>query len=149
MHKTEKKGRILYVGASYYNNWYLSRALRDLGWNADLLVYAAESTELYLHGYDFSLKEHIASDYKHHHHLFNFLRYWLRRTSTKLNARTTRIVRDATLFSRMAGTVFGMFSVRRFNLIASALNLLFRTIRIELLGLLSVQIFYIAENVIC
>ncbi len=30
-------GRVLYVGQSYYNAWYLSRELRKLGWKADVL----------------------------------------------------------------------------------------------------------------
>ena len=33
----ERKGRVLYVGHSYYNTWYLSRALRARGWKADTL----------------------------------------------------------------------------------------------------------------
>jgi glycosyltransferase involved in cell wall biosynthesis len=31
------KKRVLYSGMSYYNTWYLSRALRELGWKADTL----------------------------------------------------------------------------------------------------------------
>jgi glycosyltransferase involved in cell wall biosynthesis len=32
-----KPGRVLFTGQSYYNTWYLSRALRELGWKADVL----------------------------------------------------------------------------------------------------------------
>ena len=28
---------VLFVGQAYYNHWYLSRRLRDLGWKADLV----------------------------------------------------------------------------------------------------------------
>jgi hypothetical protein len=47
-------GRILYVGQSYYNTWYLSRALRELGWKADTLnLDPEESNQIYYHGEDF------------------------------------------------------------------------------------------------
>jgi hypothetical protein len=32
-----KKGRILFAGQSYYHGWFLSRELRKIGWQADLL----------------------------------------------------------------------------------------------------------------
>ena len=37
------KGRVLYAGQSYYNTWYLSRALRKLGWRADVLNWDTNS----------------------------------------------------------------------------------------------------------
>ena len=47
-------GRVLYVGHSYYNTWYLSRALRELGWKADTLnLDPEESHQIYYHGEDF------------------------------------------------------------------------------------------------
>src|SRR4051794_1761790 len=54
------KGRVLFVGASYYNNWYLSRALRDLGWTADTFTFGGEGAESYLHGTDYYLKDFSA-----------------------------------------------------------------------------------------
>ena len=70
---SKSKGRVLYIGASYYNNWYLSRALRDLGWEADVLTYSGESAELYLHGHDFSLKDYTTWDNKYPEQLFRIL----------------------------------------------------------------------------
>ncbi len=32
-----RRGRVLFVGQSYYHAWYLSRELRKLGWRADVL----------------------------------------------------------------------------------------------------------------
>lgn len=55
----QPKGSVLFIGSSYYNNWYLSRALRQQGWHADLLVCAAEGAEAYLHGFDFYLKQDL------------------------------------------------------------------------------------------
>jgi glycosyltransferase involved in cell wall biosynthesis len=47
-------GRVLYVGQSYYNAWYLSRALRKLGWKADLLDWDDNpASQIYYHGRDF------------------------------------------------------------------------------------------------
>jgi glycosyltransferase involved in cell wall biosynthesis len=47
-------GRVLYVGQSYYNAWYLSRALRKLGWKADLLDWDDNpKSQLYYHGHDY------------------------------------------------------------------------------------------------
>lgn len=57
-----KKGRVLYIGTSYYNNWYLSRELQKLGWKADLLVCCAEGAKLYLHGCDYYLEEYLQWD---------------------------------------------------------------------------------------
>jgi glycosyltransferase involved in cell wall biosynthesis len=48
------KGRVLFVGQCYYNTWYLSRALRKLGWKADVLNYDPnEDSQIYYHGEDF------------------------------------------------------------------------------------------------
>jgi len=43
---------VLYVGQCYYNTWYLSRALRNLGWQADVLEWGGLDPYLY-HGHDF------------------------------------------------------------------------------------------------
>lgn len=50
-------GRVLYVGQCYYNTWYLSRALRDLGWKADVLnIDPTESDQIFYHGQDFKFR---------------------------------------------------------------------------------------------
>lgn len=47
---------MLYVGQCYYNAWYLSRALRKLGWVADVLNWDLnESSQKYYHGEDFKI----------------------------------------------------------------------------------------------
>jgi glycosyltransferase involved in cell wall biosynthesis len=46
--------RVLYAGQAYYNAWYLSRALRERGWKADVLNWDSNpSTQIYYHGQDF------------------------------------------------------------------------------------------------
>ena len=46
--------RTLFSGQAYYNAWYLSRALRPLGWRADVLNWNTEpSSQIYYHGEDF------------------------------------------------------------------------------------------------
>ena len=51
------KGRVLFVGQSYYHAWYLSRELRKLGWTADVLNWDANpGSELYYHGEDFRFR---------------------------------------------------------------------------------------------
>ena len=48
------KKRILFVGHCYYNHWYLSREMRKLGWNADVVNVEADSpNQAYYHGEDF------------------------------------------------------------------------------------------------
>ena len=49
----DRKGRVLFVGSSYYNNWYLSRELRRLGWVADTFVHGGEGADAFLHGSDY------------------------------------------------------------------------------------------------
>lgn len=46
--------RILFVGHSYYHAWYLSRELRKLGWQADVLnVDLNPDSQKYYHGQDY------------------------------------------------------------------------------------------------
>ncbi|MDD5131805.1 MAG: glycosyltransferase [bacterium] len=53
------KGRVLFVGQSYYHNWYLSRELRKLGWKADVLNWdPGEKSQIYYHGEDFKFVYH-------------------------------------------------------------------------------------------
>jgi len=48
------KGRVLYVGQSFYHAWYLSRELRKLGWKADLLNWDIDNRyQMFYHGEDF------------------------------------------------------------------------------------------------
>lgn len=55
--KRLRSRRVLYVGHCYYNCWYLSRQLRLLGWQADLVNWDQNpSTQIYYHGEDFNLK---------------------------------------------------------------------------------------------
>lgn len=52
-----KKGRVLFVGQSYYHAWYLSRELRKLGWRADVLNWDPNpKAELFYHGEDYRLR---------------------------------------------------------------------------------------------
>src|SRR5439155_13508894 len=51
------RGRVLFIGASYYNNWYLSRELRALGWVADTFVNGGEGAAAFLHGTDYYLSD--------------------------------------------------------------------------------------------
>jgi glycosyl transferase family 1 len=55
-------GRVLFAGQAYYNAWYLSRALRKLGWTADVLNWNTNpSSERYFHGEDFRLEPPLDS----------------------------------------------------------------------------------------
>lgn len=54
------KGRVLFAGQAYYHPWYLSRELRKMGWQADVLNWDAQpSNNLFYHGEDFLF------DYEH------------------------------------------------------------------------------------
>ncbi len=48
---------MLYVGQAYYNTWCLSRALREVGWKADILNWDPEpDNDRYYHGEDYRLR---------------------------------------------------------------------------------------------
>lgn len=52
-----RRGRVLYVGQSYYHAWYLSRELRKLGWKADVLNWdPVEQNQVFYHGEDFRFR---------------------------------------------------------------------------------------------
>jgi glycosyltransferase involved in cell wall biosynthesis len=64
-----RRGAILFAGQAYYYSWYLSRALRQLGWRADVLNWDPNpANDLYYHGEDirlegggrFALARHLA-----------------------------------------------------------------------------------------
>lgn len=53
----QSPGSVLYVGHAYYNNYYLSRSLRSLGWKADVLnIDLDERNRMYYHGEDYSFR---------------------------------------------------------------------------------------------
>jgi hypothetical protein len=71
------KGRVLYVGQAYYNTWYLSRALRNLGWVADALdIDPDDNSRMFYHGHDFQLKYRGKMDALRH------LKFYLRALSS-------------------------------------------------------------------
>lgn len=50
--------RVLYAGQAYYNAWYLSRALRELGWTADVLNWDLNAaSQIYYHGQDVQFRD--------------------------------------------------------------------------------------------
>jgi glycosyltransferase involved in cell wall biosynthesis len=52
----KERGAILFAGQAYYNAWYLSRALRELGWRADVLNWDPEpANQIFYHGEDIRL----------------------------------------------------------------------------------------------
>lgn len=54
---------VLFCGQAYYNAWYLSRALRDLGWRADVLNWDLNpASQIYYHGEDFKLNDGFKSN---------------------------------------------------------------------------------------
>jgi hypothetical protein len=56
---------VLFVGQAYYNSWYLSRSLRQLGWTADLLNWDKNpGSEIYYHGEDFTINSKSSMDFK-------------------------------------------------------------------------------------
>lgn len=58
-----KRRAVLYVGQAYYNSWYLSRALRELGWSADLLNWDMNpGSQIYYHGEDFRIDYQSQAD---------------------------------------------------------------------------------------
>ena len=57
MSARSERGRVLYVGQAYYNAWYLSRALRERGWRADVFNWdASPETDPYYHGEDYRME---------------------------------------------------------------------------------------------
>jgi len=50
-------GRVLYVGQSYYNTWYLSQGLRARGWTAETLnTDETASDQIFYHGQDYQFR---------------------------------------------------------------------------------------------
>jgi hypothetical protein len=46
------KKSVLFIGTSYYNALYLSRALREIGWKATVMTFPGDMSEMYGHGWD-------------------------------------------------------------------------------------------------
>jgi glycosyltransferase involved in cell wall biosynthesis len=46
---------VLFVGGSYYNAYYLSRKLRNLGWRANVMTYPGDMYEQFGHGQDIAI----------------------------------------------------------------------------------------------
>ena len=66
-----RRKAVLYVGQAYYNSWYLSRALRELGWTADLLNWDLNpGSQIYYHGEDFRIEYQSQDDIE------NFFRFY-------------------------------------------------------------------------
>ncbi len=87
-----KRRAVLYVGQAYYNSWYLSRNLRELGWIADLLNWDLNpGSQIYYHGEDFRI------DYKSPEDVRNFLRFFFQSISRY----------DVFHFSNKGGLQFG------------------------------------------
>lgn len=83
---------VLYVGQAYYNAWYLSRALRQLGWRADVLNWDTNPTaQIYYHGEDYKF-ENTGENYVYAH-----LEFYLR----------ALLQYDVFHFSNAHGIVFG------------------------------------------
>lgn len=86
------RNSVLYVGQAYYNVWYLSRALRPLGWRADVLNWDANpASQIYYHGEDFKF------EYESEHSIYNQLEFFLK----------ALLRYDIFHFSNAHGIVFG------------------------------------------
>lgn len=67
-----RRKSVIYVGQAYYNNWYLSRALRKLGWRADVLNWDLNiKSKIFYHGEDFKI------DYKGSEDIKSYWRFYL------------------------------------------------------------------------
>jgi glycosyltransferase involved in cell wall biosynthesis len=89
-----RPGRVLYVGQAYYNAWYLSRALRERGWKADVLNWdSTPGMEGFYHGEDFTFRFEGRRDAARQ------LRFWLRALRSY----------DVFHFSNMHGLRFGPY----------------------------------------
>lgn len=71
--KSKYKGRVLYIGSSYYINYYLSQSLRQLGWKVDTLVAEGEGAESFLHGGDYYLRDIHIGDQEYPKERLEFL----------------------------------------------------------------------------
>lgn len=94
MSASGRPGRVLFAGQAYYNTWYLSRALRELGWKADVLNWdSTPGMEGFYHGEDFSFRFDGRRDAARQ------VRFWLRALRSY----------DVFHFSNMHGLRFGPY----------------------------------------
>ena len=63
--RDKRNRRVLFVGSAYYNTWYLSRALRTVGWQAETVAYTGEGVDQFLHGTDIKLEHSNSWDYRY------------------------------------------------------------------------------------
>jgi len=50
------KKSVLFIGASYYNSYYLARELRELGWKATVMTHPGDMSEAFGHGWDIDVR---------------------------------------------------------------------------------------------
>lgn len=66
-----RRKAVLFVGQAYYNSWYLSRALREVGWTADLLNWDMNpGSQIYYHGEDFRIDYQSQADISNFFHFY-------------------------------------------------------------------------------
>jgi glycosyltransferase involved in cell wall biosynthesis len=91
---------VLFSGQAYYNAWYLSRALRNLGWKADVLNWDLNpGSQIYYHGEDFKVQE---SPYDIYSDIFFYL--------------NSLVKYDVFHFSNAGGILFGTHLTNWFKL---------------------------------
>src|SRR4051794_26534675 len=67
MSPTSRRPGVLYVGQAFYHPFYLSRALRELGWRADVLNWDPNpAAQHHYHGQDFTFTYRGHSDALRH-----------------------------------------------------------------------------------
>src|SRR5258708_6068562 len=49
------KRSVQFIGASYYNSYFLARELRKLGWKATVLTYPGDMSDEFGHGWDLAI----------------------------------------------------------------------------------------------
>lgn len=54
---------VIFIGASYYNNWYLSKELKKLGWKTKTIVQSSDGADDYCHGWDHRIENQRGWDY--------------------------------------------------------------------------------------
>jgi glycosyltransferase involved in cell wall biosynthesis len=91
--RANRRRAVLFAGQAYYNAWYASRALRSLGWRADVLNWDSNinNDSMFYHGHDFRFQYGVAAT------VYEQLSFYA-------NALTTY---DVIHFSNMQGISFG------------------------------------------
>lgn len=69
----KRRKSVLFSGQAYYNNWYLSRSLRMIGWKADVLNWDLDpENQKYYHGEDYRIAYSRKKD------IWNFFVFYFR-----------------------------------------------------------------------